>query len=332
MTNNFIDSSQNGDMQVDVGGRMVSMQTVQHIYNEITGRAEELTRNYSINHSVSFEDLCQLNVKICQLYEQYNIVSSNCAVTLFHVDDQKQAFSSFERFKLFDRTTLSPVENIRLEYHFLIVLPQVNKPQSYQIEINIQSRAAIAKRLKKEAQLPPGMIYQFHSMTARMEITYIDYTVARNFQVAIDGWFGSLHELPTNKLLGALKRLTPHFPFIFKLLSTIPFLIVCLCTYDEKYWSTNNSLGDLYRAAFVTFSGAYLLSITSNKLGSYFGGALRQIHAKSYLNLTRGDEQAMKELNDSNLVAWVQSIGAVTGAIAVNIFSGWLAVRLGLGN
>lgn len=147
------------DVQVDVGnGNLVSMQAVQHIYNEITGRTEELSRTYTINHCVSFDDICQLNIKICQLYEQYNIVSKNCSVTIYHVDDQKQVFSSFERFELYDRTTLSPVENIRIEYKFLIVLPKIQKPQSYEIEINIHSRAAIVQRAKRERTLSSGIL------------------------------------------------------------------------------------------------------------------------------------------------------------------------------
>lgn len=124
MANDIIDAgSSTADVQVDLGGgQRASMQAVQHIYNQITGRSEQLTRLYTINHSTGFDDLGQLNAKICQLYEQYNIVSQNCSITLLHVDDQKQTFSSFER-----------------------------------------------------------------STTGQMQITYIDYTVARNFQLAIDG-------------------------------------------------------------------------------------------------------------------------------------------------
>jgi hypothetical protein len=190
MANEIIPSGSDPDAQVDVGGKYVSMQTVQHIYNELTGRSEELARSYTINHCTSFEDICQLNIKICQMYEQYNIASKNCSVTIYHVDDQKQTFSSFERFEMYDRTTPSPVENLRLEYNFLIILPQVKKPQSYQIEINIHSRAAIVQRAKKENPLPPGFFLAvLAERTARMKIKYIDYTVARNFQLAIDSWF-----------------------------------------------------------------------------------------------------------------------------------------------
>ena len=89
---------ENGDNNV------VSMQVVQDIYNEITGKSEELTKGYSNPIQVSFEDIIQLNYKITQMYEQYNISSNSCTVTVYHSKDQKQVFSSFERFTLYDRS------------------------------------------------------------------------------------------------------------------------------------------------------------------------------------------------------------------------------------
>lgn len=201
-------------MQVDVGnGSLVSMQTVQHIYNEITGRSEELSRSYSLNHITSFADIKQLHVKLCQLLEQYHVVSDNCAVTLYHLDDQKQVFSSFDRFELYDQTTLSPVENVRIEYNFLIVLPQVKKQQSYRIEVNIQSRATLAQRARLESNFHADLFLgMFEDRTASLEIKYIDYSVARNLQNTIDGWFKGLTCAPSYSWLKPLKRISDDFP------------------------------------------------------------------------------------------------------------------------
>lgn len=333
MANEIIDAGNgNPDIQVDIGnGRMVSMQAVQHIYNEITGRSEELARPYTINHSIGFDDLRQLNIKICQLYEQYNIVSRNCSVALFHVDDQKQVFSSFERFEMFDSTTLSPVENVRFEYHFLIVLPQVNKPQSYTIEINIQSRAAIAKRVRSESHFPPDMFEYFASTTARMEITYVDYTVARNFQVAIDGWFKALPVLVGLSMLRPLKAFVPHYAFLFRFASTLTFLLVCSFAYSTTFWSAGATIVNLYSAALITFGGMFVLSIVSGKLGAMAANAIRRIQSTSYLNLTRGDKIALDELGAANRMGWLKAGAAVIVAVVVNVFSSWLAIRLGLG-
>lgn len=334
MTNELLDAGRDPkEIRVDLGnGQLVSMQTVQHIYNEITGQSEELARNYSVNHSVSFDDLRQLHIKICQLLEQYNIASKNGSVTLYHVDDQKQAFSSFERFELFDRTTMSPVENVELKYNFLILLPQVNKPQSYQIEINIHSRAAIAKRARTESSVPHEVFFHLFSRnTARLEIKYVDYTVARNFQHAVDGWFKALPAVPHIACLTPLQRLSSHYAFVFRFVSLITFLSVCYYHFDGNYWSAAKSVDALYLAAFVTFGGMFVLSVLSGKLGSLLGDAMRRIQGVSFLNLTRGDQIALTELNAGNRKSWYRAAATLVGVIAINVFSSWLATKLGLG-
>ncbi|MDB5800794.1 MAG: hypothetical protein JWL63_1733 [Rhodocyclales bacterium] len=319
--------------QVDLGnGSAVSMQTVQHIYNEITGRAEELSRSYTINHCTSFEDIKQLNVKICQLYEQYNIVSKNCSITLYHLDDQKQVFSSFERFELYDRTTLSPVDNIRLVYNFLIVLPQLNKPQSYQIELNIQSRASISKRLKQESSIHSEFLFgMFEERTALVEIKYIDYTVARNFQVAIDGWFKGLSCSKGLACIRYVKRLSENIPLLFRFLTTTAFLCTCLLHFTPLLSNGAINSGTLYYAATVTFGGATLLGMVAIKLGTMVRDSVRKIRPISYLDLTRGDQLALLELKSDNLYGWTKGLLSIVATIVLNLVSSWFALKMGLG-
>lgn len=326
-----MNSASNG-IQVDVGnGSLVSMQTVQHIYNEITGRSEELSRSYSLNHITSFADIKQLYVKLRQLQEQYNVVSSNCAITLYHLDDQKQVFSSFERFEFYDQTTLSPVENVRIEYNFLIVLPQVKKPQSYQIEINIQSRATLSQRAKLEssfhAELFLGM---FEDRTANLEIKYIDYTVARNFQITIDGWFKGLQCAPSYSWLKPMKRISDDFPLIFRLVSAAGFLWTCLNHFSELLKSSSSGINDLYYVAIISFGGMVIVSGISGRLGSALRDSIRRIRSLSYLKLTRGDDVAMAEFESNNTKSWWKGVASVVGAIILNVLSGWLAMKIGL--
>lgn len=334
MTNQIIGPGKNEpEIQVDVGnGNLVSMQTVQHIYNEITGRTEELSRSYSINHCVTFDDIRQLNIKLCQLQEQYNIVSKNCAVTLYHLDDQKQVFSSFERFQLYDSTTLSPVENIRLEYKFLIILPQIQTPQSYEIEINIHSRASIIQRAKLESNLPSGFfISMFSEKTAHLEIKYIDYTVARNFQVTIDTWFKGLKQLPSLAWFRHVQALGEHFTFLLRLISITIFLRVCLTTFSPQLSTTPLSGRELYLAGTVTFGGVFLLSLIAGRIGAILANAVRRIRPLSYLKLTRGDENAFEQLKADNRIGWIKGALSIIISILVNIFSTWLAPKIGLG-
>jgi len=317
---------------VDLGaGQLVSMKAVQQIYSEITGRTESLERAYKTNHSIGFDDLCQLDAKIKQLHEQYNIVSKNCSVTLFHLDDQKQTFSSFERFKLFDRTTLSPVENVRIEYNFLIVLPQMRKPQSYKIEINIHSRAAMMKRANGDAGLRSTMFYEFLAPnTAHVEIEYVDYTVARNFQGAIDGWFKALPEHETGWFLKPLKQLTGYYIFAFRLVLVAGFLVTCYIHFSAVLSGIVPSQTALFQAAAVTFGGMLLMSIVSGKIGSVAAEAVKRVQCKSYVNLTRGDEIAFKGMSASNRLSWLKVFGSIVIAVGVKVLAAYLIAIVGI--
>lgn len=333
MTTDIIDASIPADnTTVDLGsGQLVSMKTVQQIYAEITGRTETLERSYKQNHCIGFDDLCQLDTKINQLQEQYNIVSKNCSVTLFHLDDQKQTFSSIERFKLFDRTTLSPVENIRIEYNFLIVLPQMRKPQSYKIEINVHSRAARIKRANSDTGMRNMMFYEFFSpITAHVEIEYIDYTVARNFQSAVDGWFNSLPSLESGWLLSQIQRLTSYFVLVFRMALVTLYLITCYEHFKTALASIDPNQSASYIAATVTFGGTVLMFILSGKLGLVAANAVKRVQSKSYLNLTRGDEIAFESMTASNKISWLKVIGSLALATASKVFAAYIVASIGL--
>lgn len=313
-------------------GSVISMQTMQHIYNEITGRSEELSRYYSQSHCITYEDIKQLNAKIVQLYEQYHIQARNCAVTLYHLDDQKQIFSSFERFELFDRTTLSPVENIRLEYNFLIVLPIVNSPQKYEIEINIQSRATMLEREKKENPFRSEFFFSlFGQRTALVEIKYIDYTVARNFQIAIDGWFKGLTCTNLHPVVAFLKRFMDAFPLAFRLVFVPWFLYTCAQHFLPILQVAGYSSEVLYQASVVTFGGAFLLSTVVARMGAILSNAIRRTCSISYLNLTRGDENAINSLKGTNSAALIKGILGLLGGIAAKVIASWICVSLGIG-
>lgn len=333
MSHNIIENNSNPNgQQVDLGnGQLVSMQVVQQIYNEITGKSETLSRPYSLNHRVEFEDFRQLNIKIDQICEQYNIISKNCSVTIFHVDDQRQNFSSFERFELFDRSTLSPVESVRLEYNFLIVLPRVQKPQSYVVEINIRSRAAMAQRERRESKLPPGRFYEFIApITAYVDIEYVDYTVARTLQVTIDGWFKGLHIFPASKFLGLLKKGSHYISSVIPAVAVTAFIAICYVIFGSAKWAHPDGFKSLYIALLFTLGGSLIIGRFAHIFGVIIVNSVLRIQQKSFINLTRGDQLALEELSNINRQRWGYIIFSMVITVLLNVFSAWIAIRLGI--
>lgn len=332
MSQELIEQNENGDnSSVSLGnGHIVSMQVVQDIYNEITGKTEKLSKSYRTDHRTKFEDIEQLNIKIHQLYEQYNIVENNCNVTLYHIDDCKEVYSSFERFKLYDRSSTSPIENIRLQYNFLILLPKTRRPQSYTIEINIHSRAAIKQKAEKEHALPRSIIQFFATRTAQIEIEYIDYTVARNFQTTIDHWFSSLEQSKSSRVLKLAQGHTQNFSFILRYLSA---LFLCSFFFIEfpSWISTELTIETQLKLAILCFGTVYILCGTAAKIGTFLEAAVDRIQPLSYLKLNRGDDTSISELQKSNDKNNAKTFIGLAVAIGINLFSAWVAAKFGIG-
>ncbi|WP_375575349.1 hypothetical protein [Paracidovorax oryzae] len=309
-------------------GELVSMKIVQEIYAELTGKEESLDNQYNVNHEVGYDDLYQLNAKIFQLTEQYNIIASNCSITIYHQNNQRQNFSSFERFSIYDKSVPSPTDRIIIEYSFLILLPQSQKPQSYKITISLGSRAAHIKTLKKESRFKNHIFFEMLSdVTGESEIRFIDYSVARNFQITIKDWFDSLESNQERKIINILKRSKHHFASI---ISTIAVVIFAVST--AYYFSRQaESFGDSVKFITLTVVGSLLINKIFVDVGHYMAIAISRIFPVSLIKLTKGDESLAKEVRQDNNLNFLKFILAPAVSVALNILSTWLCVKLAIG-
>ncbi len=207
----------------------------------------------------------------------------------------------------------------------------MRKPQSYKIEMNIHSRAALVKRANGDTGARNMMFYEFFSPnTAHVEIEHIDYTVARNFQGAIDGWFKALPELESGWLIKPLKKLTGYYIVAFRLALVTAFLLACYSYFIDALAKAVTSQVALFAAATVTFGGMYLMSIVSGKLGSVAAEAIKRVQCKSYINLTRGDEIAFKDMSASNRLSWLKAIGSVVVALGTKVLADYIVAQIGI--
>jgi len=330
MSRQIIENETGQEEAVSIGnGQLVSMQVVQDVYNEMTGKTEKLSKSIKSNHKTKFEDVEQLNTKVHQLYEQYNILENNCNITLYHIDDCNEVFSSFERFRLYDKSSLSAVENIRLQYNFLILLPKSNRPQTYTLEINIHSRSAIRKKSEKEHGLSKRIMNIVSSRTAVIEIEYIDYTVARNFMVTIQHWFEALDSTERNKVVEIIQDHTHSIVFSFKYISAL-FILTYFYLNHESWLQSAMSIELIFKLSILCFGSVFILSGIAARLGITLARSIENIHPMSYLKLNRGDDKAILCLQKSNKKSIAKVLLSVLFTIGINVFSAWLVLKIGI--
>jgi len=320
-----------GDRMVTVGAdNQVSMQVLQDIYNDITGKTEKLSRSYNTSYAITFEDIAQLNSKIRQMYEQYHIVSSNCTVTVYHLNDSKERFSSFERFQIYDRSNSNPVENVAIEYTFLIILPKTDRPQPYQIDINLVSRVGTIKSSMQSGALPSEFFHFISLNTANIEIEYIDYTVARNFQAALDQWVASLNASEMSWIWSKLRSVASFIPFVFKNVTACCVAFTFLLAGPPWFATFGAEVSTLFPIGLLAFVSVYVSSNVAFQLGALVDRAIKSYVVLSYVRLNRGDELAIKEFQKNASRRYLKIGFGVVSAIGVNLFSGWLATKLGV--
>lgn len=306
-------------------GRSVSMQLIQDIYNEFTGKTEEISQGYSKSFQVTLIDIEQLNAKINQVQEQYNICSKNCSVTIYYLSDTRERFSSFERFKLYDASRLSPVESVLLQYNFLIKLPNINRLQSYTISIRLASRIATIKKMKEE--IPEGIPLRalYIGRTANVSINYVDYLVARNFQDTVKGWIDGLEEHKFPKWFKLLQRKSYYIPIVTKYsISGLVFGLIL------KYLPTFLPVGTIDLNHLAKFQLlAFMALFVSFRLAAWLGtiseSAVDNFLELSYLRLNKGDEKEIKMAQDNNKAFTIRAIAGIIGTLVLGILASLIA-------
>lgn len=308
---------------------LVSLQTLQGIYNELTGKSEEVGKSYSKPIRVKFSDIEQLNHKITQACEQYNVVSGNCSATVYYIDDTRDQFSSFERFRLHNSGSTSPVESVLLKYNFLVLLPKTKQPQSYTVSIRMASRLAVAKRMENEFYgAPPSIFRLMGNRTAVIEIQYVDYMVARNFLNLIDEWFKGIPTAAEFKPLHWLQVRSHLIPRVAKFATAI--FVALLITALLPTFIAQGATDLLTFGRFLGYAllGTYVAYTLSGWFATVIVHSIDHYTELSYLNLTKGDESEIEKAERSNKFAIAKGIAGFILTICVSIATKVLANML----
>ncbi|WDR05471.1 hypothetical protein PSQ90_14470 [Devosia rhodophyticola] len=321
----------NQNTDVNFGdGVNVSMKTVQDIYNKITGRTEQITKSYDISHIADFSDLEQLHEKITQMCEQYNIISRNENIEVFYNDKHKQTISSFSRFKIHDKSYGSPTENVRIRYNFMILLPQTQSPQSYILDINVHSRSALIERSHREIGVPSSIWSMITTSTGFTKISFVDYSVARNFQNVIDGWFETLDASPENKIVSFLQKYSFLSAPLFKIAMSGTYLFGTWASFNSNRTAELSSNSSFLHAIVMIFGGAMILWVAGQEIGKIFERYIDRILPISCLQINKGDFRMLDSHRKKNRHSFLIASLSVVVAIAINVASSVFIQYLGL--
>lgn len=293
-----VSPSSSGDMAVVGEGTPnrtpVSIQVLQHIYHELTGKSEEVSKSYDEAFHVVANDFKQLNHRVKQICEQYNICASNCAINVFYINDTKDTFSSFERFEAFNTGSTCAVESVLLTYNFLIILPKLAEPQSYTVTVRIASPVAIQRKMNDGMF---GMPKIFKLMggprTAVVSVKYVDYAVARTVLNTIDEWFMALPQSKSGIFWKFLRKRTDYIPLISRYIAGIVVTALIVANISRLLPSSPNFV-DLARFLVLSFVVIFAAYKFAHHAGSAAEDSLDRLVDLSYICITDGDRRELK--------------------------------------
>ena len=321
-----------GDMAVIGEGtpnRMpVSIQVLQNIYHELTGKAEEVSKSYEDALHVAFNDFKQLHLRIRQTCEQYNICSANCSVTVFYINDTKDTYSSFERFEAFNAGSSSSVESVLLNYNFLIILPKIAQPQSYTISVRIASPVAIQRKMNENMfEVPKVFKLMGGPKTAVVNIKYIDYAVARTLLNTIDEWFSALPRSKSGAIWMFIRKHTDWLPLITRYLTglVVGSTAVVIAPHFLRPTSTPLELAQFLLNALLCIFAAYKLA---QHLGNAAEDSIDNWVDLSYVSLTDGDKREIELAKERNRGALVWGGLKLLGGLLVSVLAKFIANAL----
>ncbi|HEK1345227.1 TPA: hypothetical protein ACLEZP_005983 [Pseudomonas aeruginosa] len=325
----LMESGDNGEFAM-LGDKLpISMKAIQSIYNELTGKTETIGQMLNGNHEIEYSDIQQLNYKILQLHEQYSVLESNCSITVYHINDSKEQFSSFERFSMYEKGSKSPCENVRIEYNFLIILPATKKPQSYKIKIDLHSRAALKKKMDSEMGVNRHIIRMVSLRSGLIEIDYIDYTVARNFMTAINEWYAGVKKNNGFMGYGWLQDNSHRFASLFSTLSL--FCLFLVIHFNSKLLIPDDArLHDLFVAIICVCFSAVFVAYIAGRFGSACESLIDVYAPVSGLKLNKGDDDVMCDQVRSNRAKVLGGLFFVGMTIILNVASSFIFLKLGI--
>lgn len=307
-------------------GHKVPMQILQQMYKDVTGRSERMTRQFTCNHRTQFTDLENLNTKVEHLLEQYHVAEKSCTVSFFHINESTDRHSSFDRARAAEMASLSPLENVQIEYNFLIVLPIAKKPQPYKIVIDVMSRAAIEAKMREKSNLQMRLFSAFSEQTGGAFIEYIDYAVARNLMDAISQWFEGLDQEPESKIFRWAKKWSYHFDWFAKYGTASMLSLLFLWSFSKSNHDINNS-SMLYFGT-LAFCSIFIFSGVALKLGNMIENAVDAYHPLSYLKINRGDDRVIASHNKYSRQSILRALFSVVLTLALNVLGSWIAIKL----
>lgn len=314
---------------VTISGHPVSVEACQDIFQQITKPKTSLSKNYSDNLMLKFEDIENLNHMVIQSLKGENIVAFNSSVTVVHRDKSQPTFDGFEDFRNYATGGSSPTRIVVLVYRYALKYGTEEKLQSYELKIELNSKLTSYEVINDD-KLPSAMkaVLVRVMPTVELKIKYDDYLKAKVFVDLVDNWVKGCSNSDNYKtnFIKTLQSYSDSFSAIFSCFFVFGFMFY-LQRNIESFVTTNSNVQELALFFIQVLGISYLIIMIARGVGRLVENFLDFFPFLSYININKGDINLIEKRKDK-----LVSVGAkIIAAIVIGALGSYLmAVICGL--
>ena len=240
---------------------------------------------------------------------------------MFHLDDTKFSFNSFAEFSQLNTGHSSATEGILMQYKFLVVPNDDERPQTYNFTIRLNSLAAIQKRFSDGLIPVRSNLFRLTQGTVQATITYEDYTIAKTLLYVIDEWVKIQETGRENKIVIILQNHSHRFSSILKVI-VVTSIFSSAWMYLPEYFKFKDE-------NFINFGQFMLLAANAlfvgNLLAVWVGrsceNSIDAWQPISYICVNEADKREFERARDQNRKSLLKSICLGVGAFLMSIGS-----------
>jgi hypothetical protein len=309
-------------------GRSPSLQVVQDVYNDLTGKTERTARIFYDSHVASLADLENLHHSIEQSLEQYDCKASNCSIGVRLCDGKSERFSSFSKFKTQGTNRSRATVGVELEYDFLIVLPKTLEAKPYKVAVGLMSGLGVIEGFKhtNASATEQSMYFELHSGTARLEILYVDLAVARSLEAVVEDWYRGLTKVNSSRFSTEIRKNSRWIPALVRsalLGSMLGF----------SYYLTHSTVGtnaNLYRAFLISAAVSGIALSFAVPVASRASRIIDRSRPSSAVVLSKVDQELLDAQKSGPVRAVLKVLGQGVAVVIMGLITTYVAIKLGM--
>lgn len=281
--------------------------------------SSSISNFFSKHYIVDVEALKQLGFRLDQEIEHCGCLYRKNSVSVRFTTGRLIKLRSFEEFETVGNIGNETVDEILLEFIYIVKGNVNNSPQKYEIDIGLRSSVT-----EFEKNLLSETIGNQSISTARMQITFANFVIGKNLAHTVEDWVSTLKVSPFPKYHKYIKLARKQAKVILPRVGLIAGIVAAYFLSLEWDFS---SIFNATQWALLACLIAQINWLAFHYLGNKLSRKAYQVKEGSYLLITPNDIAQQQDIiaeNSKVHASLLRITLANLGILIINLFSSYV--------